>query len=110
MLVTDLPLFEDETKPDLTGMAKYNGIVQSFKDSIPPSAPSTTKKRKAPGDSNAELLDSWDWQKLMQSGGIARLTVPQLKKYLQSHDLPTNGKKSDLIDRIRSDLVTKRAV
>lgn len=108
VLVTDLPHFEDETKPDLSGMVQYHGTVKSFKDSIPPAAsPLSAKKRKATNDETTELPDSWNWKELMESGRISKLTVPQLKKYLQSHNLPTGGKKSDLINRIQNDLVAK---
>jgi hypothetical protein len=39
-------------------------------------------------------------QGLAKRGKLASLTVAQLTKYLQLHQLPTSGKKADIVERI----------
>ena len=42
---------------------------------------------------------SYDWEKLVVDGGLQKLTVPELDKYLVHHKLPTARKKK--LDKIR---------
>lgn len=50
----------------------------------------------------AELYQERDWPATLAKGadGLSRLTVEQLKAYLRYHQLPTGGKKAEIVERI----------
>ena len=50
--------------------------------------------------SEKKLYSSYIWEELTVNGGINKLTVSELKKYLSHHNLPKYGKKIDKIKRI----------
>ena len=49
---------------------------------------------------NEKGYDKYNWEELTVNGGLNKLTVYELDKYLNYHRLPKSGKKLDKIKRI----------
>ena len=49
---------------------------------------------------NEKGCDKYNWEELTENGGLNKLTVSELDKYLNYHRLPKSGKKLDKIERI----------
>ncbi|GMH40380.1 hypothetical protein BSKO_08284 [Bryopsis sp. KO-2023] len=106
--IPSLSEFVDETKPDIDGMKQHQPLVQEFKDAVfihsTAKKASGSSKRKATGDGVATAVESVDWKDLADKGKLAKLTVAELKKYLEFHKLRLSGKKADLVARIEDHL------
>ena len=53
---------------------------------------------------NEKGCDKYNWEELTINGGLNKLTVSELEKYLNYHHLPKSGKK---LDKIRVSPVTR---
>ena len=51
---------------------------------------------------NEKGYDKYNWEELTENGGLNKLTVSELDKYLNYHHLPKSGKNLDKIKRITS--------
>ena len=48
----------------------------------------------------AKSVHDYDWQRLIDSGQLKKLRVPELNKYLVHHKLSSQGKKAEKLKRI----------
>lgn len=48
----------------------------------------------------SKTVEDYDWKEMLTQGTIGKLTVPELNKYLEHHNLPQKGKKPDKIRTI----------
>ncbi|KAG8375963.1 hypothetical protein BUALT_Bualt09G0013800 [Buddleja alternifolia] len=110
----EMPDIKDETLPDEQGLARP-GIVKAleeFQISIygenleqeneldSDKTRGTSNKRKTIADNATKEYANYDWADLADNGKLKELTVPELKYYLNVHNLPLTGKKEALISRI----------
>lgn len=58
------------------------------------------KKRAAPAMSDADIATHINWKEEASAGKIVKRTVDTLKGFLRHHNLPTAGKKADLVQRV----------
>eukprot|EP00892_Ulva_mutabilis_P011363 jgi/Ulvmu1/859/UM100_0010.1 len=58
------------------------------------------KKRAAPAMSDADIATHIDWKGEVAAGKIIKHTVDTLKGFLRHHQLPTAGKKAELVQRV----------
>ena len=49
---------------------------------------------------NEKGYDKYNWEELTENGGLNKLTVSELDKYLNYHRLPRSGKKLNKLKRI----------
>ncbi|DBA04673.1 TPA: hypothetical protein N0F65_012256 [Lagenidium giganteum] len=72
-----------------------------------PKKKAATAKKKANDDDDgdepvaSDALNKTVWVELVKSNAIQKKTVAQLKEFLHAHDLPTSGRKADLIETVR---------
>ena len=90
---------EVETKKKSTPKKKRTSPTPPDEDELDeaPKQRKTTKKKD---------IDTSDinWKELAENDGLSKLTVADLKVYLEMYKLPKGGKKADLIDRIKEHL------
>ena len=48
----------------------------------------------------SKTVEDYDWERMLTDGTIGKLTVPELNKYLEHHNLPLKGRKPDKIRTI----------
>mmetsp|Transcript_45711 Transcript_45711/g.74561 ORF Transcript_45711/g.74561 Transcript_45711/m.74561 type:complete len:620 (+) Transcript_45711:19-1878(+) len=87
--------------------ADYVQAVKDFRDVVfgddyddyvlKKSQPAAKKAKKAP---EAAADGSYDWQGLVQSGEIQKVTIATLHNYLVQHGLKKSGKKGELVERV----------
>lgn len=83
-------------------MQSHSSLLMEFARcmSVSMSSHDSTRKRKAVANENPDTIEPQKVEALVKTGGIADLTVAQLKEYLKHKNLPLKGKKVDLVDRI----------
>lgn len=105
----------DSLAPDLYQSDKTVAAMQTFLKTLPEfTAPE--KKRKAPAAAKGEGgsapkkvkaevdPDSIDWKQLAADGQVKSKSMPVLKAFLKSRNLPVSGKKDDLVARVEEAL------
>eukprot|EP00823_Brevimastigomonas_motovehiculus_P008130 TRINITY_DN7402_c0_g1_i1.p1 TRINITY_DN7402_c0_g1~~TRINITY_DN7402_c0_g1_i1.p1 ORF type:complete len:665 (+),score=195.38 TRINITY_DN7402_c0_g1_i1:67-2061(+) len=117
---------EDQLQPDIEGMSRFSKDIDEFVESVygetmkeeekgedddeggedDDEDRKPKKKRKAPEKKETKSkkvkvdASTLDFNDLIESGAIQKLTIPVLKEFLKSKRLQVSGKKADLIERI----------
>eukprot|EP00164_Ancoracysta_twista_P002354 GFYU01003113.1.p1 GENE.GFYU01003113.1~~GFYU01003113.1.p1 ORF type:complete len:619 (+),score=198.99 GFYU01003113.1:106-1962(+) len=109
---TDFSDPEDECMPNNDAIhTAAKGLIQEFKDAVggldTVANASAGSKRKRAGDDNGGA--ERDWNELVDSGKLAKCTIPDLKEYCTKNRLPTSGKKADLVERVEEHVEKMRS-
>eukprot|EP00933_Yihiella_yeosuensis_P004334 TRINITY_DN108705_c0_g1_i1.p1 TRINITY_DN108705_c0_g1~~TRINITY_DN108705_c0_g1_i1.p1 ORF type:complete len:632 (-),score=135.40 TRINITY_DN108705_c0_g1_i1:409-2265(-) len=107
----------DVLQPDAETLATKAPIIEAWKAAIdaivPPKAAGAGAKRalegedglpkaKAKREAPPAPLNMDEMRNLVNTGEVDRLTVPQLKEWLKVQGVANSGKKSELLDRVKS--------
>lgn len=95
--------------PDVDHIRTHSDVINAFMKSVygedvSPDKTGTGKKRRLSQEDIRTAVARIDWMRLAERDDLGNLTVEDLKKYLEFHNLRLSGKKADLIDRIKAHL------